>query len=78
MSTLDTATTGSSASRAMRSRAHAKLWAFASLAWTPSRQLVYENLKLLFTVDLWLLIAGAMIIARRALPFRSPPASAAG
>lgn len=31
MSTLDTATTGSSASRAMRARAHAKLWAFASL-----------------------------------------------
>jgi O-antigen ligase len=41
------------------------LWAFTSLAWTPSRQLVYENLKLLFTVDLWLLITGAMIIAHK-------------
>ena len=41
------------------------LWAFASLAWTPSRQLVYQNLQLLFTVDLWLLITGAMIIAHK-------------
>lgn len=41
------------------------LWAAASLAWTPSRQLVYENLQLLFTVDLWMLITGAMIIAHK-------------
>lgn len=38
-------------------------WAALSLAWTPSRLLVYEALKLLATVDLWMLIAGAMIIA---------------
>jgi O-antigen ligase len=41
------------------------LWAALSLAWTPSRILVYDNLKLLFSVDLWLLITGAMIIAHK-------------
>lgn len=41
------------------------LWAALSLAWTPSRQLVYENLQLLATVDLWMLIVGAMILAHK-------------
>ena len=41
------------------------LWASLSLAWTPSRTLVFESLKLLFTVDLWLLIVGAMILAHK-------------
>lgn len=41
------------------------LWAALSLAWTPSRQLVYENLQLLATVDLWMLIVGAMIIGHK-------------
>lgn len=40
-------------------------WAALSLAWTPSRKLVYDNLSLLFTVDLWLLIVGAMILAHK-------------
>lgn len=41
------------------------LWAALSLAWTPSRTLAYDNLKLLFVVDLWLLAVGAMIIAHK-------------
>jgi O-antigen ligase len=41
------------------------LWAALSLAWTPSSKLVYDNLALLFTVDLWLLIVGAMILAHK-------------
>jgi O-antigen ligase len=41
------------------------LWAALSLAWTPSRQLVYDALQLLATVDLWMLIAGAMILAHK-------------
>ena len=41
------------------------VWAALSLAWTPSRQLVYEALQLLATVDLWMLIVGAMILAHK-------------
>lgn len=40
-------------------------WAILSLAWTPSRTLVYDNLKLLLTVDLGLLIVSAMVIAHK-------------
>ena len=41
------------------------LWACLSLGWTPSRILVYDNLKKLLTVDLGLLIIGAMVLAHK-------------
>jgi O-antigen ligase len=39
------------------------LWAALSLAWTPSRQFVYDSLQLHAVVNLWMLVAGAMVIA---------------
>jgi O-antigen ligase len=38
-------------------------WMVLSVGWTPSRVLVWENLRFLLTVDLWALFAGAGIIA---------------
>jgi O-antigen ligase len=40
-------------------------WVNASSMWTPSRIMVWEYLKLVDTVNLWCLIAGAMIIAHK-------------
>lgn len=40
-------------------------WVNASAMWTPSRIMVWEYLKLVNTVNLWCLIAGAMIIAHK-------------
>ena len=40
-------------------------WAFLSITWTLSRTMVFDNLKLLATVDLWMLILGGMIIANK-------------
>ena len=41
------------------------LWACLSLGWTPSRVLVDDSLKKLLTVDLGLLIVGAMVLAHK-------------
>lgn len=38
-------------------------WMILSIGWTPSRIIVWENLRFILTVDLWALFAGACIIA---------------
>ena len=38
-------------------------WMILSIGWTPSRIIVWENLRFLLTVNLWALFAGACIIA---------------
>ena len=38
-------------------------WLLMSVGWTPSRILVWQNLRFLLTVDLWALFASACIIA---------------
>lgn len=40
-------------------------WGFLSIAWTPSRTMVFDNLKLLATVDLAMLVLGGMVIANK-------------
>lgn len=38
-------------------------WMLISVSWTPSRVIVWENLRFIFTIDLWALFAGTCIIA---------------
>jgi O-antigen ligase len=41
------------------------IWLLLSAEWSPSRGLKYEYLKIMFTANLWCLIAGAMIVAHK-------------
>ena len=40
-------------------------WLTMSLQWTPSRILAYDYLKIMLTVNLWCVVAGAMIVAHK-------------